>query len=137
MKIFQFIIAVVAIHAAATGSQDSARSLRGHGKAVPITLYYEDHLVRSIATPTSQPGKGVDPIYVFAGTECTPVIRYAPGDKEYSGGRWAVCVVFGFEVDCFTNATDVLALIDEDDGVTMVRNEEEDFVCPIRCPNPP
>ncbi len=58
------------------------------------SLYYDGTVVRTVVTPTSTPGKGVDPIYpIMGGVEGQrPVTAAAPGDN-YHGGRWAVNVV--------------------------------------------
>ena len=136
MKVFSTLVALLSSVAVASSSSDNEanhhpRSLRGEPKATKIMLYYQDELIRSVATPAAIPGRGVDPLYVFPGTGCTPVAQYAPGDTEYSGGRWAIYVVSGLDADsdgCITNAADILA----DESLSLERNSAADFVCPLQ-----
>jgi hypothetical protein len=55
-------------------------------------LYYEGRMVRTFDPNGKLPsGKATDPLYDIPGQ--TNVIQYAPGDKEYRGGHWAVYAV--------------------------------------------
>ena len=111
---------------AAQADSDNARV--GFG-----TLYYEDAIVRTVVTPTSTPGKGVDAIYAVTNMEQRAVTSVAPGDPGYHGGRWAVHTVTwneGAMPYLLTSEDDVLAAA-EAGYVTIERVEAADFVCPV------
>jgi hypothetical protein len=95
-------------------------------------LYYDDTVVRTVLTPASQPGKGIDPIYPIMGgvTGQMPVSATAPGDN-YHGGRWAVHVVtWNVAPYLMTSDEAVLAAAAAGD-VTITRMPGADFVCPV------
>ncbi len=105
---------------------DSANARVGFG-----TLYYEGETVRTVVTPTSTPGKGVDAIYAFPNMEQMPVTSVAPGDRGYHGGRWAVHTVT-WNVTPYALRSDDAVLAAETAGdVDIERVEEADFVCPV------
>ena len=96
------------------------------------TLYYEGHVVRTVATPTSQPGRGVDAIYPVLGgvAQQLAVTSAAPGDN-YHGGRWAVHLVTWNAVPyLLTSDEDVLTAAEAGD-ITITRIPGADFVCPV------
>lgn len=95
-------------------------------------LYHDGTVVRTVLTPTSQPGKGIDPIYPIVGgvDGQLPVTAAAPGDS-YHGGRWAVNVVtWDVAPYLLTSDEDVLAAA-EAGHVTITRMPGADFVCPV------
>lgn len=109
-------------------------------------LYYEDDLV-DVLLPTQGDGSDVDfkempenaksypfdPIYVFVDENTDmphaqpAVIGSVPGDKEYTGGRWHVFLVYGT-----VPADDDITSVDElmSSGLEI---EETDtfFLCPV------
>ena len=108
---------------------DSANARVGFGQ-----LYYDGAVVRTVATPTSQPGNGVDAIYAFPGTKADgqlSITSVAPGDRDYHGGRWAVHVVeWHVEPYPITSDADLLEAADAGD-VSITRMPAADFVCPV------
>ena len=115
---------------AAPAAADSDRAAVGFGQ-----LFYDGQVVRTVATPTSQPGRGVDTIYAFA--DGAPgqlsVTSVAPGDRGYHGGRWAVHLV-----NWVDSASAELLTSDEAvesaraaGDVTVTRVPAADFVCPV------
>lgn len=105
---------------------DSDNARAGFG-----ALYYEGSTVRTVLTPTSTPGKGVDAIYAFPNEEQMAVTSVAPGDRDYHGGRWAVhAVTWTAHPYALTSEEDVLAAEMAGD-ITIERVEEADFVCPV------
>ncbi|HUV47950.1 MAG TPA: hypothetical protein VMX11_03135 [Actinomycetes bacterium] len=95
-------------------------------------LFYDGTVVRTVVTPTSTPGKGVDPIYpIMGGVDGQmPVTAAAPGDN-YHGGRWAVNVVT-WDVAPYLLTSDEAVLAAAEAGhVTITRMPGADFVCPV------
>jgi hypothetical protein len=97
-------------------------------------LYYNDSVVRTLV-PSGKPLQkpGIDPLYAFpVGVENQySVTRYAPGDKEYKGGHWAVWIVtWNVEPYLITSYTGIEAAIDAED-ITVTRNEAADVICPV------
>ena len=95
-------------------------------------LYHDGQIVRTVATPTSQPGRGVDAIYpvVNGAAGQLSVTSAAPGDN-YHGGRWAVHVVtWNVAAYLLTSDEDVLAAAEAGD-ITITRLPSADFVCPV------
>lgn len=95
-------------------------------------LFYDGTVVRTVVTPTSTPGKGVDPIYpIMGGVDGQmPVTAAAPGDN-YHGGRWAVNVVT-WDVAPYLLTSDEAVLAAAKAGhVTITRMPGADFVCPV------
>jgi hypothetical protein len=90
------------------------------------TIYAFDTAYRTVATPTSLPGKGpTDTIYVFPDCpSCASVSEAAPGGPGYNGGRWRVVMASGITTQ-LTNAADVVAAASSltDTGIR--------FVCPL------
>lgn len=103
-------------------------------------LYAEGQSFRTFGNPARvDPGTGTDPIYTFENStnpDQLSVARFAPG-KGSHGGRWAVHHVTWTTGDRSTLITSYEQLIDhfEDGELTIVRDEAEDFRCPI-LPNP-
>lgn len=114
---------------AAPAHADSDNANVGFGR-----LYYDGTVVRTVATPTSQPGRGVDAIYAFPGAQADgqlSITSVAPGDRDYHGGRWAVHVV-DWNVAPYLLTSDA-ALLDAYavGDVSIARATAADFVCPV------
>jgi hypothetical protein len=109
---------------------DSPNAAAGFGR-----LFHDGSVVRTVVTPTSQPGRGVDAIYPVAdGVEGQlPVTSVAPGAPGYHGGRWAVHVVdFADGVTPYLLTSDEAVLAAERVGdVSITRVAAADFVCPV------
>lgn len=114
---------------AAPALADSANARVGFGQ-----LFYDGAVVRTVATPTSQPGAGVDAIYTFSGEKTNDqlsITSAAPGDRDYHGGRWAVHVVeWHVEPYTITSDADLFAAAAAGD-VSITRMPAGDFVCPV------
>ena len=112
---------------ASPANADSANAAVGFGQ-----LFHDGSVVRTVATPTSMPGRGVDAIYpvVNGATGQLSVTSAAPGDN-YHGGRWAVYVVT-WNVTPYLITSDSAVLLAEAAGdVTVTRMPAADFVCPV------
>jgi hypothetical protein len=75
------------------------------------TIYANDRMFRTVATPTNLPNHGkFDTIYVLGG-ELSNVADAAPGDMAYNVGRWEVRMVTFLTIPetQFTNADDLKA----------------------------
>lgn len=96
------------------------------------TLYYDGVEVRTIVPPAAMPNEGRDNLYIVPNQ--FPVAAVAPGDKDYHGGAWAVNIV------TWNIGAVPYLLMSEDDvlnaDVTITRNPEADFRCPILGPIP-
>jgi hypothetical protein len=90
------------------------------------TIYAFDTAYRTVATPTSLPGKGpTDTIYVFPDCpSCASVSEAAPGHPGYNGGRWRVVEASGITTQ-LTNAAAVVA------AASGLRDTGIRFVCPL------
>ena len=101
-------------------------------------LYYQDEVVRTFVPNGKLLQKeGTDPLYAFPPdgdyTGQFSVIEYAPGDKEYTGGHWAVWVVTWDDPDAaylITNTDDLWAAVLAGD-LTIARHTELDVLCPV------
>jgi hypothetical protein len=95
-------------------------------------LYHDGAIVRTVATPTSQPGQGVDAIYPVANGVAgqLAVTAAAPGDN-YHGGRWAVHVVTWNTAPYLLTSDEAVIAAAEAGHVTITRMPGADFVCPV------
>ena len=122
-------VAIVPGAAFAPAVADSPNANVGFGR-----LFYDDTVVRTVATPATQPGRGVDAIYAFPGDSAAgqlSITSVAPGDRDYHGGRWAVYVV-GWNVDPYLVTSDKALLAAQNAGdVAITRMPGADFVCPV------
>jgi hypothetical protein len=122
-------LAVSLLAAASPAQADSTNASVGFGQ-----LYYDGAVVRTVATPTSQPGAGVDAIYAFPGDKADgqlSITSVAPGDRDYHGGRWAVYVV-EWNVTPYTITSDAALLAAAGGGeLSIARMPAADFVCPV------
>ena len=92
-------------------------------------LLYNGETVRTIVTPTSQPGQGVDALYVVP--DQMAITSVVPG-KGYHGGRWAVHVV-SWDVPAYPLASESDVMDAKAAGyVTVTRVPGADFVCPVQ-----
>ena len=96
-------------------------------------LYYNGEIMRTVVVPAKLPHGGRDPLYrVTNGVmDQLGVASVAPGSQNYHGGAWAVYeVTFNVAPYLLTSEADVLAAEAAGD-VTVVRQEDQDFRCPI------
>jgi hypothetical protein len=101
-------ILVVSLVAAGVGVFATARAQLGPPGG---TIYANDRMFRTVATPTNLPDHGTfDTIYVL-GNGLANVADAAPGDRAFNGGRWEVRMVTFLTITPtqFTNATDLEA----------------------------
>jgi hypothetical protein len=100
-------------------------------------LYYDGMVVRTLV-PSAKPlqKEGIDPLYAFPddmvdGVAQYSVTRYAPGDKEYKGGHWAVWVAT-WNVDPYVimSYDEVMDAINDGD-ISVARAPENDVLCPV------
>jgi len=117
------LVALVALAAAAP-----AAAAREFG-----TIYVNGDSYRTFGAPARvDAGTGTDPIIAFTNFDQGGVAKYAPGLGSH-GGRWAVWLATWTdpaEAHLVTSFGDVLALAEAGD-VTLVRNPDADFRCPI------
>jgi hypothetical protein len=122
-------LAVLLLTAASRAQADSTNAIVGFGQ-----LYYDGAVVRTVATPTSQPGAGTDAIYAFPDDKADgqlSITSVAPGDQDYHGGRWAVYVV-EWNVTPYLLTSDAALLAAAGAGdVSIARMPAADFVCPV------
>src|ERR671911_1575354 len=91
MKRIAFLLACAALAVAGTAYANGSGGVTGPGFYVDGTLY------RTVNTPTDlshtgAPAHSFDTIYALAGQPFN-VATAAPGDRDYSGGRWMVHAV--------------------------------------------
>ena len=99
-------------------------------------LFYDGEVVRTVVPPAASPQTGRDNFYVVMDgvDDQRGIAAVAPGDKDYHGGKWAFhSVTWNEDVDPYllTSAEAVLDAADEGD-VTIMRNADNDFKCPIQ-----
>ena len=98
------------------------------------TIYIDGDAYRTFGNPANVPsGTGTDPIAAFSTQG--GVALHAPGDGSH-GGRWQVWVATwteGADVHLVTSFDEVLAL-EEAGELTLVRNPDADFRCPVLPP---
>ena len=106
---------------------DSINAAAGFGR-----LFYDGSIVRTVATPTSMPGRGVDAIYPVAGgvPGQLSVTSAAPGDN-YHGGRWAVNLVTWNVAPYLLTSDEAVAAAASSGDITITRLPGADFVCPV------
>lgn len=95
-------------------------------------LFYDGNTVRTVATPTSMPGRGVDDIYPVAGgvPGQLSVTAVAPGDN-YHGGRWAVHLVTWNRAPYLLTSDEAVLAAQAAGHITITRLPSADFVCPV------
>ena len=121
------LVLAVPLSVATPAHADSDNAAAGFGR-----LYYNGSVVRTVATPTSQPGQGVDAIYpVVGGVEGQlSVTSAAPGDN-YHGGRWAVHVVNWLVTPYLLTSDEAVQAAYAAGDIMITRVPEADFVCPV------
>jgi hypothetical protein len=107
---------------------DSGNAAVGFG-----LLYHDGVVVRTVATPTSTPGEGVDAIFPVSNGVAgqLSVTSVAPGDADYHGGRWAVYVVTWNTAPYLLTSDEAVAAAQTAGDVTVTRMPAADFVCPV------
>jgi hypothetical protein len=96
-------------------------------------LFYNGGTVRTVATPTSMPGRGVDTIYAFPGEKADgqlSVTAVAPGD-HYHGGRWAVQLVSWNVAPYLLTSDEAVGAAVASGDIDVTRYPQADFVCPV------
>lgn len=109
-------------------------------------FYVDGALYRTVGTPTDLSGTGApahsfDTIYDFGGAQ-TNVATAAPGDTDYSGGRWMVhALAFpgGYAAAVAVGDTDGDGVLDSDAelalalgaGAAVDAGVVKSFVCPV------
>ncbi len=118
------VIAVTAPSATA----DSTNATASFGR-----LYHDGAVVRTVVTPTSMPGQGVDPIFAVPdGVDGQlSVTSVAPGNPGYHGGRWAVYIVDWNVAPYLLTSDEAVAGAAAAGDVTVTRMPAADFVCPV------
>jgi hypothetical protein len=122
------LVAPLAVLAAPPAAADSGNAAVGFGQ-----LYHDGVVVRTVVTPTSTPGKGVDPIFAFSeGVDGQlSVTSVAPGGPGYHGGRWAVYVVSWNTTPYLLTSDEAVASAQAAGDITVTRMPAADFVCPV------
>jgi hypothetical protein len=122
------VVAPLAVLAASPAAADSGNAAAGFGQ-----LYHDGDVVRTVVTPTSTPGKGVDAIFAFSsGVDGQlSVTSVAPGSPGYHGGRWAVYVVSWDTTPHLLTSDEAVAAANAAGEVTITRMPAADFVCPV------
>jgi hypothetical protein len=122
------MVAPIAVVSAPTAAADSGNAAAGFG-----LLYHDGDIVRTVVTPTTTPGKGVDPIFAFAsGVDAQlSVTTVAPGSPGYHGGRWAVYIVNWNTTPHLLTSDEAIAAAQAAGELTTTRMPAADFVCPV------
>ena len=100
-----------------------------------VGFYVDDHLYRTVGTPTDFSGTGApahsyDRIFAL-GNGLTNVAEAKPGDRDFNGGRWMVVPVDWQSVTP-TQVTDADVLIAlEEAGLIAFGDPVKYFECPV------
>ena len=97
------------------------------------TIYVDGDSYRTFGTPARvDPGTGTDPIIAFTNFDQGGVAQHAPGRGSH-GGRWAVWLAtWTNESDAhLVTSFDAILALAESGAVSLVRNPDADFRCPI------
>ncbi|HET6745187.1 MAG TPA: hypothetical protein VFH90_04970 [Candidatus Limnocylindria bacterium] len=97
------------------------------------TIYVDGAAYRTFGNPARvDPGTGTDPIIAFTNFDQGGVALHAPGDGSH-GGRWAVTMATWTDVADAHLVTSYAEILDlaEAGEITLVRNPDADFRCPI------
>jgi hypothetical protein len=125
------VIVTVAAGLAALAGSASAGTMKG-------TLFHDGDVVGTVVNSGAIPHQGTDPFYMVTnGVEGQlGIAGEAPGDPGYNGGSWAVNeVTFNQGVTPYLLTSDEAVMQAEAAGdVTVVRNEDADFRCPVTQP---
>jgi hypothetical protein len=122
------LVAPLAVLSAPAAGADSGNAAVGFGQ-----LYHDGDVVRTVATPTSTPDKGVDAIFAFSSGVDTQlsVTSVAPGRPGYHGGRWAVYIVTWNTTPYLLTSDEAVAAAQAAGDLTTTRMPAADFVCPV------
>jgi hypothetical protein len=116
-----------------TSTAPSALADSGNAAATFGQLYHDGEIVRTVVTPASIPGRGVDAIFAVSDGVAgqLAITSVAPGAPGYHGGRWAVYVV-SWNVDPYLLTSDEAVAAAQGSGdITVDRAPAADFVCPV------
>jgi hypothetical protein len=124
------VFATGAIIAALAGSA-SAVTTKGQ-------LFHDGDVVGTVVNTGAIPHEGTDPFYMVTNgvSDQLGIAGEGPGDPGYNGGSWAVFeVTFNSGVTPYLLTSDEAVMQAEADGdVTVVRNADADFRCPVTQP---
>jgi len=104
-----------------------------------VGFYVDDHLYRTVGTPTDFSGTGApdssfDKIYAL-GVGLMNVAEAKPGDRDFNGGRWMVLEVVwaeGVTPVQFTNDADILAAASGQNPSLWINPDPiKQFECPV------
>jgi hypothetical protein len=96
-------------------------------------LYHDGEVLRTFGVPAAIPHGGRDPLFVFTNglSEQLSVTAFAPGDRGYHGGAWAVYEVT-FTGDPYLLTSDEAIQAAKAAGdITVTRAASRDFRCPV------
>jgi hypothetical protein len=96
-------------------------------------LYIDGEVFRTFGVPARTPHGGNDPLFTF--TEGADgqlsISQFGPGDREFSGGSWAVYdVTWKVEPYLLTSYEELIDAAMAGD-VTITRDAASDFRCPV------
>lgn len=96
--------------------------------------YYEGTVVRTVVPPAANPRTGRDNFYgIVNGVPGQKgVVAVAPGDREYHGGHWRFYAVTFTGAPYLLTSEAAVRAAEEAGDVTVVRNPDADFKCPIQ-----
>jgi hypothetical protein len=132
----------------ALGGAAAGAYAQGAGGAGGPAFYVDGRLYRTVGTPTDLAGTGApagafDVLYDLGGAQPLNVAAAAPGDRDYTGGRWMVhAIVFSDYAgaladdavdanrnDVLDSDAEVLAAITQ--GYARDAGVVRTFVCPV------
>jgi len=111
----------------------SALADSGNAAATFGQLYHDGDVVRTVVTPASIPGMGVDPIFAVSDGVAgqLAITSVAPGAPGYHGGRWAVYVVSWNVYPYLLTSDESVSAAQASGDITVARAPGADFVCPV------
>ncbi len=122
-------LAIPMVGGVGVAAADSPNATAGFG-----TLYHDGETVRTVATPTSMPGRGTDPIYAFPNAKAEgqfAVTAVAPGDAGYQGGKWAVHLIAWNVEPYLLTSDEAVAAAHLAGDISVTRAPQADFQCPV------
>jgi hypothetical protein len=96
-------------------------------------LYHDGEVLRTFGLPAAVPHGGRDPLFVFTNgvDEQLSVTQFAPGDRDFHGGSWAVYqVTFTTAPYLITSDEQIRAAAAAGD-ISITRAPGQDFRCPV------
>lgn len=96
--------------------------------------YYEGAVVRTVVPPAANPRTGRDNFYGITNGVAGQkgVVAVAPGDRGYHGGHWAFHAVTFVVAPYLLTSEAAVHAAEAAGDVTVVRNPDADFKCPIQ-----